>query len=85
MDIRVYDIQWDTDGQDPADLNLPNDLTLSTAAEGIENPAEDLSDWLSDKYGWCVSACSYETVAKNVHEAVGTEPTEPDDSSSPAP
>ena len=42
-------IDWDTDGEDPASLGLP---------DAVEVEAEDedgVVDALSDNYGWCIN------------------------------
>lgn len=47
--IRVYGIEWDTDGISPESLGLPVEVQVpsSVGEDGI-------ADWLSDRYGWCV-------------------------------
>jgi hypothetical protein len=41
-------VLWDTDGQKIDDLPEIVDVPVGT-------DTEDVADWLSDKYGWCVS------------------------------
>lgn len=60
MNVRITDIVWDTDGQQ---VDLPEEVTVDTAAEGIEDPEAQIADWLSDRYGWCVTSFSQEPVA----------------------
>jgi hypothetical protein len=56
--IQVRNIEWDTDGEEIDDL--PQELSLSWS--NFDNDFdfdEDLSDWLSDEYGWLVSSYSW--------------------------
>ena len=59
MNIQISDIKWDTDGEDPKALGLPLELVIDAAAEGITDPADQVADWLSDRYGWCVETFSH--------------------------
>lgn len=45
MVVKVY---WDTDGEE---VELPNVVEVPSDID-----EEDISDWLSDKYGWCVES-----------------------------
>lgn len=54
--IKVLNIDWDTDGETP---DLPSEMIVFPLAAGIEDPAEDLADWLSDKFGWCVNSVKF--------------------------
>lgn len=56
-DVRVSQIDWDTDGIEADQLELPAEVTVDCAAERIKDTAH-LSDWLSDKYGWNVRSFS---------------------------
>ena len=49
---RVYDIDWDTDGED---VDLPNEVEVDVPAEVVDyGDVEDfISDYLSDEYGFC--------------------------------
>ncbi len=60
--VRLFDIQWDTDGQDPDELGLPNEQIA--VVDDDWTPEDDAADWLSDRYGFCVKACSFETIAE---------------------
>jgi hypothetical protein len=51
MALKITNIDWDTDGED---VTLPSELVIDPVAEGIENPSEQVADFLSDRYGWCV-------------------------------
>lgn len=55
----VSGIEWDTDGIDADELGLPTEIILDANAEGISDH-EKLADWMSDRYGWTVSAYSCE-------------------------
>lgn len=57
MNVRITDIVWDTDGQV---VDLPEEVTVDTAAEGIDDIDAQMADWLSDQYGWCVTSFSSE-------------------------
>lgn len=54
--LRVYGIEWDTDGEEVA--GLPTELVFETA-EDYPTIAENLADWLSNKYGFCVNAVKF--------------------------
>jgi hypothetical protein len=60
--VRLYDIQWDTDSEDPTDLGLPKEQIA--VVDGDWNPVDDAADLLSDQFGFCVSGCSF-TVLTN--------------------
>lgn len=53
MEIMVSEIVWDTEGRDADELGLPTELTVDTVMAGIGDE-DQLADWLSDTYGWCV-------------------------------
>lgn len=57
MNIRFYDIQWDTDGEE---VDLPSEVTLEVDAD--LDVAQEGADVLSDKYGWCVFGFQFEEV-----------------------
>lgn len=57
MQYRVFDIDYDTDGQD---VDLPSELIFE--ADGIEDPASELADLVSDKTGWCVNHFEFQAV-----------------------
>ena len=50
--FRVYDIDWDTDGED---VDLPNEIEVNVPAEVVDydDVNDYISDWLSDEYGFC--------------------------------
>lgn len=49
-----YKVIWDTkiDGDilDPRDLDLPEQVE-------VPDEIEDVSNWISDNYGWCTLQC----------------------------
>jgi hypothetical protein len=69
MSIRVTDIVWDTDGDG---VDLPTEMVVDTAAEGIEDPDTEIADWLSNKFGWCVNGFQYEAIALDQESGVPT-------------
>jgi len=54
MKFHVHAIVWDTDGES---VDLPTETTVE-----VEN-ADRIADTLSDKFGWCVTAFQYDTIA----------------------
>lgn len=54
--VRVYNIIWDTDGED---VDLPDSLVLMAEGESAEEMQEAISDALSEHFGWCVSNFDY--------------------------
>ena len=60
--VRLYDIQWDTDGEPADELGLPSEIIA--IVDDDFNPEEDASDLLSDNYDFCIDGCSF-TVLSN--------------------
>jgi hypothetical protein len=68
--VRLFDIRWDTDDEDPDELGLhdeaPDDLGLPkehiAIVEDDWNPEEDAADLLSDEYDYCVFGCSFKVL-----------------------
>ena len=58
--VRLYDIRWDTDDEDPDELGLPNEHIA--VMDDDWNPEEEAADLLSDTYGFCVEGCSYKVL-----------------------
>jgi len=54
--FHVSDIAWDTDGDDPAELNLPSVVVM-------QGDPEDFANILSDHYGWCITGLRVEQIA----------------------
>lgn len=57
--VDAYDIVWDTDGNDPKALGLPESVRLSVAPCDVANLGEQIADMLSDRSGWRVKSCKY--------------------------
>ena len=55
---HVYEIDWDTDGEK---VKLPSEFDIDIDVEGLskEEIAEELSDKISDEYGWCHNGFCY--------------------------
>lgn len=61
--MKVYDIKWDTDGDEKLLKSLPQEVEVNLIDIGINiSPADPnyksivndtISDWLSDTYGYC--------------------------------
>jgi len=54
---HITEIDWDTDGEES--INLPKMLRVDKHLEP-ELCDENISDWLSDRYGFCVNGCNFE-------------------------
>lgn len=48
--LKAFDISWDVDGDDEVLETLPSEVIIPVGI-GLE----DIADYLSDKYGWCVA------------------------------
>lgn len=54
--MRVFNIDWDIDQDDYINLN-EQDLLPPTGVKLPDDIQEDeIADWLSDTYGWCVNS-----------------------------
>jgi len=60
--VRLFNIQWDTDGEDPTELGLPTEHIA--IVDDDCDPREEAADLVSDRYGYCVFGCSF-TVLSN--------------------
>ncbi len=58
--VRLFDIRWDTDNQDPGELGLPKEHLA--VVEDDWNPEEEAADLLSDNFGFCVEGCSFKVL-----------------------
>lgn len=54
--MKATNIVWDKD-LDDEDVNLPNEVEI----KGNVRP-DDIADYLSDEYGWCVSSFSIDDI-----------------------
>ena len=46
----IYNVEWDTDGIDKDELDLPDKVEVPSDIDDDQIP-----DWLSDRYGFCVN------------------------------
>ena len=70
MEIRVFDIDWDTDGEEvdlPEEVRIPVeeivdecDISQIDDVIGMYDPV--ISDYLSDEYEWCVNGFYREVI-----------------------
>lgn len=70
MKIRIYDITWDTDGEN---VDLPAEVLLDPVKEGMTDIAEEGADWLSDRFGWCVKDFSFEPAPRGTRKVFAIE------------
>ena len=54
--FHVSDIAWDTDGDDPAALDLPSEVVM-------QGDPDEFADTLSDHFGWCIAGLRVEQIA----------------------
>lgn len=48
--IRIYEIAYDTDGEE---IDLPSELTMEVNSDDVEEIADLASDYISDTTGFC--------------------------------
>jgi hypothetical protein len=60
--VRLFSIQWDTDGEPADELGLPSETIVIVDDEWT--PEDDAADLLADQFGFCVKGCSF-TVLSN--------------------
>ena len=53
--VKVWDIDWDTDGENVPELPSETMLELEDI-DGLGVDDQDVSDELSDRYGFCVNS-----------------------------
>lgn len=56
--MLIKNIKWDTDGDMEALASLPTEVYTPSFLcqeqyDDVEEFIDDVSDWLSDEYGWC--------------------------------
>jgi hypothetical protein len=49
--VRTIGVEWDTDGMDEEELDLPSEVEIPGELDD-----EDVTDWLSDHYGFCLKS-----------------------------
>jgi len=54
MGIKIYDIDWETDGIDIKELNLPTEVEIPNEVD-----EDEIADYLSDNYGFLVNSFDY--------------------------
>jgi hypothetical protein len=60
MRIRVFDIEYDTDGVDAVSMGLPSSLEFEVDDDAI---VQDIAaDMVSDETGWAVTSCMIERI-----------------------
>ena len=71
MQVRFFNIDWDTTEDDseesctPEECSLPSECILEV--EGDVDLANEGAEVLTQHYGWLVNACSYEVVEHGAH------------------
>lgn len=70
MILYVTNIEWDLeDMETPEDFDLPTNLKIENPdeelLEDINSCADNLCDWLSDKYGFCVKGFQTDIEERN--------------------
>jgi len=68
--MKVTDITWDTDGEDielPTEVEVPNDIAHDEDGRIDE---DEIADYLSDEYGWCVISFSLPTDDEMIRQAL---------------
>jgi len=58
MKIKTTEIDWDTDGDEITESILPQEVEVEVDNE------EEITDALSDKYGFCIFSLSYDVINK---------------------
>lgn len=51
VEDRVVKVNWDTDGESPEELGLPDEVTIPWWV-----PDDGVADYCSDIYGYCVNS-----------------------------
>lgn len=67
MNVFVYNIDWDTDGEDIESLDLPTEIELSDLPDYVADDINDgysdaLADYLSDTYYYCLYGFDFDVV-----------------------
>ena len=58
--VRLFNIQWDTDGEPADELGLPSEHIA--IVDDDWTPVDDAADLLSDRYGYCVKGCAFKVL-----------------------
>lgn len=68
--VKVFDIEWDCDGDDPEECGLPEEMELEVEHDSDMELEDEISDKLSDETGFCHNGFRYEMVEdKKIDEA----------------
>lgn len=57
--MKVTNIKWDTDGDKellkslPKEIDISNEFDVNDYEDDEEQFLDDISDWLTDTYGYC--------------------------------
>jgi hypothetical protein len=69
VQVRFFDIDWETDGGTPADCGLPIECMLDVDDESAADYdtidgylEEEGANLLSDRYGFLVNSCKFEII-----------------------
>ena len=73
--VKVRNIQWDCDGDDPEEVGLPSEIELEVVHNDGASLDDEVSDELSDTTGYCHNGFEYSIVEDNVEESK-EEPTD---------
>ena len=75
--FQITEIDWDTDGLDPQELNLPTEVPIDRDKyhdiNGNKLEEDEIADVLSDIYGWCVNSFYVELRYSDTKEKVSKE------------
>ena len=74
--VRLFDIQWDSDGEDPNEAGLPPEHIA--VVDDDWNPDDDAADLLSNTFGFCVNGCSFKVLDDSHLSESGYELTDGD-------
>ena len=71
--VEVSDIKWDCDDQDPDEIGLPDNVTVNLRYYVDGDMEEQLSDVLSDHFGYCHNGFNYKVVDEETDGTDGSE------------
>jgi len=60
--VEAYDIEWDTDDEDPGELGLPKSMMLCVAQCDPTDIDDEIANVLSDRSGWCVKSFKFKVL-----------------------
>lgn len=59
VNVEIYDIEWDDDGED---VDLPTEVDATIEYSDGDEMDDLISDYLSNEYGYCVDDFIYDVV-----------------------